>query len=410
MSITRSYPSVNQQHIVKLQRNGGAPFGSTTSTPIDVSSSCFYGDNVPGWRLKIRHGQSATTSLRGTKRTYREGYGSYNYSNIVSPSLVWGSAYGPLFAQSVAYTSITPNVADTDADNKARSKLLSHIIEAQNTWRGGNFLAEIRETFHFLKHPVESFYKRTWDFAGTLKTLGKTFRKRPLDFNKAAANAYLAYVFGVAPLINDISDASKLINDQLGAYRFDLKRVTGRGTVDTVSKSDTPWTQPSGFPSVAVRQHTTAKLSRNVRYYGCIKASSSATGQQLDSAGVNVYDILPAVWEATWYSFLFDYFLNISEVLDAMRYADVDLAWMNCTFRNFGVQQIDPIHFSGVQGSNNVSLTIDRSRTLQVYVDRRSAGLPYPKWNFRVPGMGSMKWLNVNALAIQCGVFRGFKR
>jgi hypothetical protein len=407
MTTTRNYPSRKSLNVFKEQTISGVPSKSMQSSFIVTNGSVFYGDNVKGWRQKIARGQSATTALHGTRYLVKgTGDGVYTYQATASPSVNNGVAYGDLLlgnGQFVTFATTSTSL-DVATDDKARSKLLGSIINAKNTWRGGNFLAEIAETIHFLRHPLQSFYQRTWDFAGVVKRLGKVNKLRPIQYGKDVGSAYLAYVFGVKPLVDDINDATKAVNEQLGFYRFDSKPVRGVGVTKVVTDSRSSFNPPSGFPAPPASYSFPYKvqIGSKVRYKGAIKATPSSGYQQLETLGVGFYDILPAVWEAIPWSFFIDYFANVGEQIDALRYAAVDVAWGMREYRNTGTKQFQDLFFQGVSGGYTVSLSAGKAWTQGIYVDRVSSNLPYPSWQFRIPGIGSMKWLNIDALALQC--------
>lgn len=405
---TRVFPSARDLGIRVKQTISGVSTTSYQRRFIDTTSSVTHGNNVPDWRKKIARGLSATTTLVGNKKQVKGGYGTHTYASITQPSITNGAGSGGINDIHVIFPAVS-TVISVDADNKARSRLLASVISAKNTWRGGNFLAELGETVEFIRHPLKAFYQRTWSFAGTVRDLGKIWKQNPHIFSKEIANAYLAYIFGVAPLVNDISDVTAAVNDQLGFHRFDRKPVHGTGVIADIQSGTSAYTAPVGFPDPGLLNHSKVKLTSNVRYKGSIKATSTAIGQQFDTVGLTVYDILPAVWEATWYSFVIDYFVNVSEMIDALRYADVSVIYLNRTYRNSGVQEIQALNAHKQAGGYNVTVDVDKVWSLQVHVDRRSASLPYPNWVFKVPGIGSMKWLNIDALLLQCGVLRGKK-
>jgi hypothetical protein len=407
MPVTRIYPSRTSLRVRTSITNGGAPTLGNVGTVIDTTGSVTHGDNVPDWRKKIARGQNATTTLVGAKKLVKGlGSGTYTFQSKTNPGNVHGEAVGDLLYASSAFINFATSstVISTVADDKARSKLLSSYISARNTWRGGNFLAEFGETVEMIRHPLKAFYHRTWDFAGFVRRLGKIHARNPIEYSRAIASAYLAFIFGVKPLIDDITDATKAVNEQLGFHRFDRRPIHGTGRDETVTDNSQGFTAPPGFPAPnpSFRHYYKTKQLSSVRYKGAIKAAPTAMGQQFDIVGLGVYDILPAVWEAIPWSFFIDYFANVGEMIDACRLASADVVYMNRTFRNSGTKLFQPLFYIGDNGGGyNVSLSAGQAWTLSLHVDRRSSNLPNPHWNFRIPGIGSMKWLNIDALALQ---------
>lgn len=371
-------------------------------------------ESAANWRQKIASGRSATTGLEGVRLSHRfnQGQGMYQakpHLNICQR----GTAFGNLGCDLIASAVYDVRMAvSTEAENQARRKLLDDYIETTNTFRGGNFLAEVVETIRFVVSPLRSMYKDSWDFARKLEKLkgrflghhsggGVAYARRQREWSERAADLWLAFSLGLRPLYGDVQDASALLSELTNGNRHDVRPIKGIGN-DVAFKpvSDQPYSSASGLPYARAYIHNFTDDS--VIYKGAVTAKPVGSYNLAQEAGVQIFDIIPAVWEAIPFSFLLDYFANVGEQLDALRLAEAHVAWLNRTVRNTHERQVwlkpyvsDPSSFTSfVTGGGGFA----RVR----YVNRSSlAAIPYPAWHFRIPGIGSLKWLNIAALGRQ---------
>lgn len=369
----------------------------TVSTNDQVS----FGSSVGNWKYNIRHLTSATTSMTGSKYIVRPRYGSvYQKSNLNTDSFI----QGPVIDQSMISPITVSGALSSEADSQARSQLLSKYIKIKSTWRGGNFLAEIAETIEMFKHPVRSFYHETYKFAGTVKGLGKVYKKNPASYSKRLSDAWLAYVFGVKPTVSDANDLADTLNGMANRQFIDTRPISGfgRSTTQVSSVGTAAMTLSSGL--TGHQQSFVDKTDLNVKYYGVVTCNLRNANQFLvEQFGMSAFDVLPAVWEAIPWSFFVDYFTNVGEMIDSIRYANASFAWLNRTYRNARTVNASPLFArSGGYAPWEVILKGGGGYKLAVQVNRIGIPYaPYPDWTFRVPGLSSMKWLNIAALLAQ---------
>lgn len=374
------------------------PFVLDTKTTGAVS----FGDNISGWRHLIATNQNATTTMVGVRQQVRPKEG---YVSILYPDGNVSVISGVIDQSSITTIDVVGGAnADPIADAKARSKLLEKYIQIKSAWRGGNFLAEIAETIHMLHHPLKAFYHRTYDFAGSIGKLKKLRVARPETYRKRLADAWLAYVFGVKPLVNDVNDFAEALNGLVNKQFMDTRPIRAHGKNETVTDQ---WLGVSptvpGFPTFPTwKQEVIDKADYHVFYYGKIKCRpQNANNFLLEQFGVSVFDIVPAVWEAIPWSFFIDYFVNVQEMLDSMKYAQADLAWLSSTYRNARTVNASAWLITPY-GPTSVYSSGGGGYRLATRVRRQpQPTLPLPSWTFRIPGIPSLKWLNIAALSQQ---------
>ena len=390
---------------------GGPPiFSAPLHTKVAITDSCVTEPGRPGWRKLIARHENATTGMVGDRRQLRQraGFVSLLYADgtvdVVNGPTIDQSCLSPITLNDYLINSV--------ADNRARTKLLEKYISIKSTWRGGNFLAEIAETVEMFKHPVKSFYRRTYTLAKDVKRLGRVYRADPHRYGRELSNLWLAYVFGVRPTVNDANDLMETLNGLVNGYPVDSKGIRAHGHFATSSESEGPFNLSISAANPGYRQCTTDKTDSHVWYYGAVTCRpQNANMFLLEKFGVTAFDILPAVWEAIPWSFFIDYFVNVQTMLDSIRYADADFAWLARTYRNARVVRSGPIIHQPMYGTTRCEGSGGGGWRLATRVDRRAIpDVPYPSWTFRVPGLTSLKWLNTAALAEQIRSSRPLKK
>lgn len=388
---------------------GGVPFLDSHSRSASALDSVTYGDNIKDWRRKIAMNQSATTTLDGVHYKVKASGGGmetkfYSTAGALLRTIVNdGQILSDLYHRFGVPSFVISNVAE----QKAASKFLSHYIEAQNTFRGGNFLAEVLETIHMVAHPVRSLYRSVWTHAGNIGKLRNVYKHTP-DLLKHMSDAWLAWAFGVKPLLSDCDDAASAFNKLREGFRSDSIPISGFGRESTVVNlrkggQGSPIVGGSYvFDDITINHNT-------VRYRGVISARPEDTAMLIRQFGVGLYDVLPAIWEGTPWSFFVDYFANVQECLDSMRLWNAEMSWLNRTIRNSVTVNLTSPNGS-VTPTVKTYMYGGRHYTLKTYVSRGPSAIPYPGFHFKMPGFPSLKWLNIAALAKQVQFARTGKR
>jgi len=348
------------------------------------------------WKSRLRAADNATTPLVGFKSSVdRASPCVYRYvgkENDYTFGALVGDVYNPSFA--------TPSTSiDSRADNEARSRLLSSYIEAQNSFRGGNFLAELGDTVRMISSPLKSIYRQTETFVGRVGKLKNVYRQDEFRYGKLLGGAWLAYSFGVKPLANDVNDLVKTINKMASDGFYE-----GRVPISGTGRDRGQYSQVlDGFADISPlggpnsQTILTEVSSNSISYDGVVRARMGHNAV-LQEFGLDVFDIIPAVWEAVPWSFLVDYFTNTGEILDSLRYCNANLSWLKRTVRNSAVRDFGEPKMSS-DASRDVSISGGRCHTTRVYVNRHPLTvMPYPQFHFKVPGFPSLKWANVAAL------------
>ena len=318
-------------HSVYYQNGGSLLYDKFDRTGTTSTDSVFLGASTPGWKHNIHVGANAGSTLEGRKYRVKARYGGFAGQRTTGSPQPLAHFESDGAQATIGVFPSPPSSVSTAADNAARTKLLGDYLSARNNFRGGNFLAEVGETIHMLRPPITEIFGHTHRFAKEVRKI-RGFWRHKRRYAKELGERWLAFSFGVKPLFEDIKDANKAIRALQQSPRFDSTPISGYGSDTSVVCS----TLSSGFGAMptSIKYGSSTITKAEVKYYGRIGARPAGLSTVAESFGVDPYDALPAVWEAIPWSFLVDYFVNVQEVLDGMRYANADLKWMMKGVRN----------------------------------------------------------------------------
>lgn len=357
-----------------------------------------YGANFPDWQKRLLVGDSATTTLQGTRYSSKaselrmdirgkgaaKGFGRY------------AVGFNPEFAQ---FPGSPLSAADSIAEQQAASGFLKSYLQTTQKWAGGAAIAEFSEAIRFLANPIRSLYSHTFTFIKRVGQLKRVYKQDPVKYGKLLGQTWLTYAFGVSPIMSDVQSANAAVNnlaDQLGAV--DVQRIIGQGENRIFISRER---KIAAYTSYAEYDVSTWLINQ-VKYLGAVRTKPPGIGLIAENFGVGFEDILPSVWEAIPWSWLVDYFVNVNEMLDSVRYLNADFAWVNRTVRNRAVRQTsacwahigpaDAPYLEGVASGG-------QGYTQTAVVVRVPTTVPYPSWKFRCPGLPS-QFANVAALIL----------
>lgn len=362
-------------------------------------SSRSEGSSNPDFKRIIARGDNATSNLSGTKRTVRIQRGKYLVSYQVDlndpASKFWTGSEG-LLTQSLGGEDPSA-YSDSRASDMAMMRFIKKCIEAERYFQGGVFLGELRETLHMIRNPAKALRHGIDNFFGALKERRRR-RYSAADRGRIAADTWLEYVFGWAPLINDLTSGAEALY-RLSSQPLPFKMVRafyiddfgGSSTVDHYDQGDLHWD--------VTRKHTRRVI---YNYYGCV--GLSANGPQLSKAlGVTLRDFVPTLWELIPYSFLVDYFTNVGDVLEAWSWNSSALLWSSASVVRESLSEARSQHeHTSVEGSPHLRWTSRRpcltTSSWRVFNRGRIAPVYVPGFKLELPGFGT-KWINLAALA-----------
>lgn len=369
------------------------------------------GSGVPGYKDKIRLGQNATSAYSrvvvNVKKAGSSGFyelihkGSPNPPNILS-------CFGDLDnAPNFDSTQMDPVTANSLALSDAYKKIRSEQVSMS----GMVFLGEIREAVNMIRHPARSLFSGVSGYVNRCRGIGRGFKKPSRKLNKVLSDLWLEYSFGWKPLVNDIDDGLKAYADVLG--RNGRSRVRGKGISESETTSNGFYQLDFGltsYPWFWMNRTEQVRKSAGVIYtvgLGSVRNGPTPSSGWGARFGLTAREFIPTIWELIPYSFLIDYFTNIGDVLSAACTDTSNVVWVSKSVRqSVHYSRVSSPNLKACQSSMSPSIFISCSAsgasTCEVEViqfTRSSTGLTWPSFMVTYPGGGSLKWLNLAALA-----------
>lgn len=374
-------------------------------------NSVTHGDNVPGWRQKLREGSDATTSLTGTRISarftpgeaigyWKQSFGGYTYRSLgtcgLSPQLPSGNP------GTLSYSK---------ADAEALGKFNRRIREKRTAFEGGVFLGELGQTLSMIRRPARGLRTLTDEFlhaARRVRALGlrgavRNARLLPSEVAEQLADLWLEAQFGWRPLMSDVEGACEALRLISNGQSLHTGRISAKGAEDSnVAETHTPITSPSGF---RLEDSMREVAHCEVIYRGAIRVKARDP-RTMDAAlvGFDLSSFLPTAWELIPYSFLIDYFTNVGEIVTGWSNLFTELSWCNRTVRR-QYKRENVVRLSGAPMpawmDSNVMVAPAKFVCEKSHVLREKyTGTTVPSFTFRIPSFGSLKWLNIAALVL----------
>lgn len=395
---------------------------STTLQPNTISSekwvnSVTFGENIPGWRENLRNGLSATTSMTGSNRTVQvtNGLMTFLKAKVGLPDRLYVAYLSG--AHGCQPTSPTGDPATMDyakANALALGKFGRRIVEVNTSFQGGVFLGELAQTIRTIKNPAQGLRKLVDDWRSSAQRIRRlSSRQIPGSLvNRAGllrrttanlADAWLETQYGWRPLLNDVDNGCRALADYNAGQSLKTKRISSRSTVDGPTADIGTDGYANSFAIWRVQKVTTSH--QTVIYRGAMRVEARDP-QTMDAEllGFNPGSWLPTAWELMPYSFLIDYFSNVGDIINGWSTLTTRLAWCNRTIRRQYVLTSTSHSNLALVKANVPTVTSVTVVPAKVIATKRSVlrekytGTFVPGLQFEVPGLGSLKWLNIAAL------------
>jgi len=368
--------------------------------PINADDDAI-GSDLPGWRQVFKKGGNAQNSY--TREAAMIECEPFNLTQTVrapdsDPNLgsttlrAWGTI--PLNKATFSVSTL--------ADNQAKTAFVTKASNFISAVQGGTVLGELRETIEMFRKPCMGFKHLTQAYLAGLKKSRPGFKRANRQRKeRAIAEQYLEYTFGVKPLLSDIKSAGAALSDIVN--QRNSKYCVGFGLDEvTVLKGSNINFMPALVGSFNVLFDR--KVKSRVKYYGAVEMDLGNPGQfSLDKLGLNWPNFLPTVWELIPWSFIVDYFANVGNIVQAVSFPTSRLRWWGNTV--VGKQTTESTTFGFVDFSHNPRLTVSnlslgKTTIVQTSITRRSSPSLVPSLGFHIPtGVG--QWTNMLALAVQ---------
>lgn len=389
------------------------------------------GENLFDWKGTLLRGENATTTLDGTVTrwiTSEEGIGSSDWIFVPDSNptgryerrnVAFGGIYVPL-------SSLNPPLAvptsSYSAEQLALARFNSKVAEVNRQFQGGVFFAELGKTLHGIAHPAEALFKgiNTY-FSEATKLRRKIIRDRATYLSssrsrrktisktvtKAVTGLWLEKSFHWLPLMYDIQGAvsafAALLDDT--PSRFVKVSATVEAT-KTLTSGENSWGQGITFP-----YSETNRTGASVRMYGRVRVGvRDAVLPDLKALGFDIRSFVPTLWELVPYSWAVDYFTNIGDMIYGASYGGVDVEWSARGIKRFSqygcTMSVSTRLMTPPAGwHNTVAYAVMKPSVIAIEkaaISRATyIGNYIPSFDVKVPGVGSLKWLNFGAAFLQ---------
>lgn len=380
------------------------------------------GTGLRGWKDLISSHHNATTILTGSNCRTDE----YLRGQIILRYLLSDGALKTLkvrgWLSKPSFLYHPGSLAWSSVDNQAKAKFYGAINDAVSGFYAGPFIGELRETIRFVRKPLasvrEHFNKYLDHVLGYVNGKPVARRHRPRGkrkissfrkFNQAeklevVGNTWLEYRFGLRPLLHDVSEALKAIGELCGEDRVIPVYASAKSDI-TNFKGETRQMLWNSHIRAVVTEKSVGRVE--VRYKGAIAVQATELGLKglvQSSAHLGPRDFVPTLIELCPFSWLADYFVNISDVVGSIAIDLRPLAWYCRTVRRQVIHDVSGVpdvalmksylskNFKGCAGSAGFT-RITRTELLR---DAPSLGLVYPE--FSLPDY-PIQLANLGALA-----------
>lgn len=371
-------------------------------------------DNLRDWKGKIARHESATTDMDVTGVVLDPGIDGYfriaewtttggrRVRRRSETKGNWGGAAAGI---------PTADMSTTNVSNLALTDFLSKCYSAQRTFSGGVFLGELRETINWLRHPGSAIKKALSDHLKRVKRMKAPPNKRlPVASRRrmasnAIAGSWLEAQFAIKPLEQDIEDALvavyELVNkvvptENIRSRKFKETEFIQNGFIDSSA---------AGFGVLRTYRGTRKSVSAYMYGQVCLANGLAGAPRRL---GLSFQDVVPVLWEVTPWSFVFDYFSNIGDILEALTFNSASVMWANTGTKSMAESLLTRSSWTKLPPSGSLYYEDEKvvlpqgHKVVSFALHRRQyTGNFIPTFSVEIPGLKSRKWLNLAALADQ---------
>ena len=382
----------------KIIQNGTL-IGDNDFSQTDLQAFVASGFDLPNWRGVIKQHADATNLYDVTYVTFEGGTSGSavkTYKVDQFPTDLYYTETVDGFLGSLG--SFGPSAAgSSSASNRAKGNFCRQAVKRISPFSGGTFIGELREAIHMIRHPAQALWNGVRAYVTESKKLRKRIGRRP--FRRIAAQSWLESAYGWAPLVSDVKSGAEAVSRVVNGFRPNEHVVGGRETDKKQIAAPTYVTRSYNNISWRYLQSIWEEASYQVIGAVRINPVGSLRGN-LETFGISWDQVLPTAWELLPFSFISDYFSNVGDVIESASMLNGRVVWCCETTKLKRVlQQSGHLAIQGGQALANCRVSASTFKGTVVQYKRSSLANPIPSLQFECPGVGSMKWLNLAALA-----------
>jgi len=306
--------------VLRYEHSAGVDYTSSSVLSYLFLQRYRHGYRNPSWRAQVTNLQDATTPLVAR-----------NYRIKCSLSSIETSGYLPTYSADsrglyllrcpeVSLISPSYSMPTAALYNRVLGRLYDRAHEYLTKVNGGTILGEIRETIHGIRHPLTGIRELLLKHnTRILKAMTPSYRRKVSRRTvlSAAADSWLEVVFGMTPLVADISDSFRYLS-QLSSKSLDVTWLEASEVEVSSSTPSLVWNAGLHL-GLNLRSSGVIRNKTLVRMRALIDTSMKPTGV-LSDIGLVPREFIPTVWELIPYSWVVDYFSNVSSVLNAVSF------------------------------------------------------------------------------------------
>jgi hypothetical protein len=322
MSYTKQF---QVRHGFRLETTTYLGIHRTSNDSYSVTSTKS-GSAVPKYRSIIKSGGNAFSSytLDDTLKFRVQapiGYTCVTRDNQVPPVKYTEVVAGLTSGSAPSYPGFSTSV---NAYAQALQRVHKRLQAEQTLAHGMQFVGELRETIALFRHPFRGAGDLVTRYMDSVRKNALRYRpRRSLPsrrrFEKAIADSWLEFSFGIRPLISDVSDLARTAIKF--AYDDNVRRsvITGTGE-DLTNGTDRNIPHGIGLNYLSLIEKVNSLRRHEVMWKAYLDwKRTAATGSMdrlLELSGVRLDLFIPTLYELAPWSFLVDYFSNLGTVIE----------------------------------------------------------------------------------------------
>lgn len=424
MAVKFTYTTIPNNYV----RNGALIH--TSSVKIGVRA----GTSLPGWKSVIKSGGNASTPytadiysvisaepLAATMNVWLKFYEGYPYWNDPY-TISYGLTGYPLDLNSYDILSHAKSTSAQD-EADALNRLYNKIRQESYGTNSLLLLGELRETIRMFRHPlasakdlIDSFHE---DLILNSLRVGRRVKRRKGEARRqwyrrkanalkdAMSGSWLALQFGLKPVISDVEDIAGTVHGLL-ANNAKRRKLQSRSKAQPAVRTNFDYKASYLEENLYHNNYSVTTTEASIQYIAFMFSRVSGPEVSTDwvkELGFQFQNFIPTVYELIPWSFLFDYFVNLGQVLEAVCTDTSGFSGGCKTIKQDSYTFISE-SLSTYESSNwvpNLTGKRDAHRVIRHVTMSREVvdSLPIPPIVTSVPGTDSTKWYNMAALLAQ---------
>lgn len=324
--------------------NGASSTGNSLDKVYDGHRT---GSKVEGWKELIAAGANASSAYERNAVTVSVGGPRSDVYTWAHTSFPWILATSTVDGYPVAigfdsgFAHIIDNNARAEAESVALSKLYKKLESERSALNSYAVLAEFGDVIRQFGKPfnaiVQAFERHENRLIFERRRLVGSKTWRDEKFSKIAADTWLETSFGLIPLFTDAENLaiafarfkSEAQGEEISLKLRDRMRTRHFTVVSTASNVEHA-ANNVGFLSLstATEKQTVFRCQYVVGLKGDLRADFGSNERLLQLLGFEPRNLPLAVWEATPWSWLVDYGLNVQNILQAAATLTSRVQWI----------------------------------------------------------------------------------